>query len=62
MKQLKHLIAFAGDERGQDLLEYTLLVGFICLAGAAMIVSMSGLTGGLWSAVNSRMAAANQVS
>jgi Flp pilus assembly pilin Flp len=59
---LKHLIVFASDERGQDLVEYTLLIGFICLAGAATVVSMGSITGGLWSAVNARMAASNQVS
>ena len=48
------------DESGQDLIEYSLLLAFVSLAGAAMIVSMSSVTSAIWSIVNSRMAAANQ--
>jgi len=48
------------EERGQDLIEYTLLLAFICLAGAAAFIGMSNATTGLWSSANSRLAAANQ--
>ena len=47
-------------ERGQDLVEYSLLLAFISLSGAAMFISMGGLTSGIWSVMNSRLAASNQ--
>jgi Flp pilus assembly pilin Flp len=59
---LKRVVALARDEDGQDLVEYSLLLTFVCLVGAAMFVSMGSLTSGIWSIVNSRMAASNQSS
>jgi Flp pilus assembly pilin Flp len=50
-----------GDE-GQDLVEYSLLLAFICLAGAAAFIGMGQSTTALWSVANSRLAAANQTS
>jgi Flp pilus assembly pilin Flp len=49
-------------ERGQDLVEYSLLLAFVCLAGAAAFIGMSGATSSIWGVVNSRLAASNQVS
>lgn len=51
---------FLNDETGQDLVEYSLLLAFIGLAGAALYMSMGSTTDALWSAVNSRLANANQ--
>jgi Flp pilus assembly pilin Flp len=56
------VIAFTKDERGQDMVEYSLLLAFVCLVGAAMFVSMGNMTSGIWSIVNSRMANSNQSS
>jgi len=53
------LKAFLRDERGQDLIEYTLLVAFVCLATAALFVNSGGALSGIWIAGNSRLAAAN---
>ena len=53
---------FAREQQGQDLVEYSLLLAFICLAGAAMFIGMGQTTSGLWNTVNSRLAAANQAS
>jgi len=50
------------DEQGQDLIEYSLLLAFVCLSGAAAFIGMGQTTSGLWSIVNSRLAAANQAS
>jgi len=50
------------DEQGQDLVEYSLLLAFVCLVGAAMFIGMGQTTAGLWTTVNSRLAAANQPS
>lgn len=52
--------SFLRDESGQDLVEYSLLLAFVALAGAAALIGMGQLTGGLWSTANSRLAAANQ--
>ena len=53
---------FWNSERGQDLVEYSLLMAFVTLTGAAMFVSMGKITGNLWGIVNNRLAAANQSS
>jgi Flp pilus assembly pilin Flp len=53
---------FLRDQQGQDLVEYSLLLAFVCLAGAAMFIGMGQATSGLWTTVNSRLAAANQPS
>ena len=53
---------FFRHESGQDLIEYTLLLAFIALAGAAFVIGMSSTTSGIWRIVNSRLNSANQVS
>ena len=50
---------FFRDERGQDLVEYSLLLAFVCLTGAAMFIGMGTSVNGLWSVANNRLAAAN---
>jgi Flp pilus assembly pilin Flp len=50
---------FLQDERGQDLIEYTLLLAFVCLASAALFISAGGSVSGIWSATNSDLAVAN---
>ena len=50
---------FLYDDSGQDLVEYSLLLAFIALAGAAAIIGMGGSINLLWSVANSRLAAAN---
>lgn len=54
--------SFWKDERGQDMVEYGLLLAFVCLVGAATFIGMGKTTSGLWSIVNTRLAAANQSS
>jgi Flp pilus assembly pilin Flp len=49
---------FLRDEHGQDLIEYTLLLAFISLAGAAAFVGMATSINGIWIVVNSRLASA----
>jgi Flp pilus assembly pilin Flp len=53
------LYNFVKDEQGQDLIEYTLLLAFVCLASAALFISAGGSVSGIWTATNSRLAAAN---
>ena len=47
------------EQDAQDLIEYTLLLAFVALAGAAMFVSMGNTSAGLWTTVNSRLANAS---
>ena len=55
-------VRFLREEEGQDLIEYSLLLAFVCLSGAAMFIGMGQTTSQLWGIVNSRLAAANQSS
>jgi len=50
---------FLNDEQGQDLIEYTLLLAFVCLASAALFISAGGSVAGIWTATNSDLATAN---
>jgi len=56
---MNRLNQFIRDEQGQDLIEYTLLLAFVCLGTAALFVSSGGSLSGIWSATNSQLAAAN---
>ncbi len=49
---------FLKEERGQDLIEYTLLLAFIALSGAALFLGMGSSISSIWTIVNSRMASA----
>ncbi len=53
---LKHFIK---DEQAQDLIEYTLLLAFVCLATSALFVSSGGSLSGIWTSANSELATAN---
>jgi len=50
---------FAKDEQGQDLIEYTLLLAFVCLASATLFINAGRSVSGIWNATNSRLTAAN---
>ena len=53
------MFRFFREEQGQDLIEYTLLLAFVCLASAALFISAGGSIGGIWTATNSQLAVAN---
>ena len=55
-----NLISLWKEQAGQDLIEYTLLLAFVGLAGAGLFVQVGTVTAGIWSAANSVLAAANQ--
>ena len=59
---LRYIVVFWQSEQAQDLVEYSLLVAFICLTGAAFFISMGQLTSGIWGVVNTRLAASNNAS
>ena len=46
------------SERGQDLIEYTLLLGFIMLASAALAINAGGAVTGIWTVTNANLNAA----
>jgi Flp pilus assembly pilin Flp len=50
---------FLRDDQAQDLIEYTLLLAFVCLATTALFVSSGGSLAGIWTSANSRLIAAN---
>ena len=50
---------FIQDEQGQDLIEYTLLLAFVCLGTSALFVSAGGSLSGIWTSANSQLASAN---
>lgn len=50
---------FIRDEQGQDLIEYTLLLAFVCLATAALFIGSGGSLSGIWTSANSQLASAN---
>jgi Flp pilus assembly pilin Flp len=57
MKTLLH--NFVKDEQGQDLIEYTLLLAFVCMASAALFISVGNSVGGIWTTANTDLTSAN---
>ena len=50
MKDL--MIRFWREEQGQDLIEYTLLLAFVCLAAAALFIPTGTSITQIWSYTN----------
>jgi Flp pilus assembly pilin Flp len=46
MKQL--MLRFVREENGQDLVEYTLLLAFVCLASAALFIGAGKSMANIW--------------
>jgi Flp pilus assembly pilin Flp len=55
---MKFFKAFVKDEEGQDLVEYSLLLGFVCLASAALFISLGQGIGSVFSIANIKIASA----
>ena len=51
--------SFLEDEAGQDLIEYTLLLGFVALGSAALYTQAGRSAKGVWTSANSSLVAAN---
>ncbi len=47
------------EEDGQDLIEYTLLLAFVCLVAAAIFIGAGQSTSGIWMIANSHLANAS---
>jgi len=50
---------FLQDEQAQDLIEYTLLLAFVCLATAALFISSGTSLTGIWNTANADLTTAN---
>ena len=50
MKSL--MVRFLREEQGQDLIEYTLLLAFVCLAAAAVFIPEGKGIADIWSATS----------
>jgi len=59
MKQL--IVRFIRDEQGQDLVEYTLLLAFVCLASAALFINAGTSMAGIWTQTNTITSNANSI-
>jgi Flp pilus assembly pilin Flp len=57
MKQI--IMRFIRDEQGQDLVEYTLLLAFVCLASAALFINAGASMAGIWTETNTVLTNAN---
>ncbi|HEV2198376.1 MAG TPA: Flp family type IVb pilin [Bryobacteraceae bacterium] len=57
MKQL--MMRFVREEEGQDLIEYTLLLAFVCLASAALFINAGTSIGNIWKIANSTLSNAD---
>jgi Flp pilus assembly pilin Flp len=49
---------FCGDESGQDMVEYSLLMAFVCLASAAMFIGVGKTVASIWAATNTSLSQA----
>jgi Flp pilus assembly pilin Flp len=57
MKQF--IMQFVQEDKGQDLVEYTLLLAFVCLASAALFIGAGNSLSGIWTDANAIIANAN---
>ena len=53
----RFIFAFGSDTRGQDLIEYALLAGFISLAAVTMIINVGTGVNGVWGNVDTQVQA-----
>jgi Flp pilus assembly pilin Flp len=56
---MKRLVAnFIGEEQGQDLIEYTLLLAFVCLVAAVLFIGVGQSVSTIWSYTNQALSSA----
>ena len=58
---LAFLKTFWNEEKGQDLIEYTLLMAFVALASAALFLGAGGSIQGIWTTSNQNLSQANTI-
>ena len=52
------LFRFLNEEEGQDLVEYTLLLAFVCLAAAALFIGAGLTMANIWGLTNNSLSQA----
>ena len=52
---MRCLLQFVKDQRGQDLIEYTLLIAFVALASPALFIGVGGSLTNIWNATNTQL-------
>lgn len=55
---INYLRNLVKDEKGQDLIEYTLLLAFVVLASAALFISAGTSISDIWTASNTTLTSA----
>ena len=61
MKTIRELVLkLRGDDRGQDLIEYALMAGFVAVAAGAIMPCVSNNISSIFSKVASVMSSANR--
>lgn len=58
---IQYLRAFIKDDGAQDLVEYTLLIAFMCMASAAMFIGGGSSINVIWTLTNNNLSAAASV-
>lgn len=58
---IQYLRAFIKDGGAQDLVEYTLLIAFMCMASAAMFIGGGSSINVIWTLTNNNLSAAASV-
>jgi len=53
MKEI--MFRFVREEEGQDLIEYTLLLAFVCLASAALFINAGTTMANIWGVANNTL-------
>jgi Flp pilus assembly pilin Flp len=61
VKAVKQVRQFVREEQGQDLVEYTLLLAFVCLASAALFIGAGKSMANIWVDTNLIVTNAGQV-
>ena len=51
----EHLASLLRAEEGQDLVEYTLLLAFVCLASAALFINAGVTLANIWGVANATL-------
>jgi Flp pilus assembly pilin Flp len=49
------VMRFVREEEGQDLVEYTLLLAFVCLASAALFINAGSTMANIWTIANTTL-------
>lgn len=55
---MKLMQNFLRDEQGQDLIEYTLLLAFVCLAAAGLFIGAGKSINTIWTTASTDLASA----